>query len=79
MEDFQNHGGSEGLAGRPRSQGAFDRKTSPEKECFPGAEQRMNGDRRCRRAEGYMWISTVGWICRRENRRRGEDPDPFGC
>jgi hypothetical protein len=80
-DQYHDHGGSERFDGRYEFQGAFSRKPVPgEKECSLGMERRMHQkDRRHRHADGYMWISTVGWICRRENRRRGEDPDPFGC
>ncbi len=79
MEDFQNHGGGDRPVSRHESEVSFGREPVPEGQCGLGAERRMHRDRRRRHADGYMWISTVGWICRRENRRRGEDPDPFGC
>ena len=39
---------------------------------------RRNGtDRRKEPARGFAFISTVGWICRREQFRRRNDPDSF--
>ena len=38
-------------------------------------ERRNNGERRKVPACGFAYISTVGWICRREQIRRKGDPD----
>lgn len=35
-------------------------------------DRRLN-DRRKHTCEGYTYISMVGWICRRERRRRSSD------
>ena len=40
----------------------------------PEVYERRNGmDRRQTPAYGYTYISTVGWICRREQSRRWDD------
>ena len=38
-------------------------------------ERRNNGERRKVPACGFAYISTVGWICRREQIRRKGDPN----
>lgn len=41
-----------------------------------GAEKndgRKGDERRRRKSLGHMYISTVGWICRREKDRRNKD------
>lgn len=38
---------------------------------------RRNDDRRKEPCEGYTYVSMVGWICRREQSRRKDDP--FSC
>ena len=44
----------------------------------PEIYERRNGtERRKACACGYTFISTVGWICRREQFRRMDDPDSF--
>jgi hypothetical protein len=44
----------------------------------PGAGERRNGaERRMKPASGFTCISTVGWICRREQIRRKDDSDSF--
>lgn len=48
-------------------------------ECSMEMERRGRAERRRDASPGYMWISTVGWICRREKGRRDEDPDPTEC
>ena len=35
---------------------------------------RRYDDRRKESGEGFTYVSTVGWICRREQCRRKEDP-----
>jgi len=40
-------------------------------------ERRDGTDRRKAPACGYTYISTVGWICRREQSRRKDDPCNF--
>jgi hypothetical protein len=40
-------------------------------------ERRNCSERRKVCASGFTFISTVGWICRREQFRRKEDPDTF--
>ena len=37
-------------------------------------DDRRCSDRRKEPGEGYTYISTVGWICRREQCRRRDDP-----
>lgn len=37
-------------------------------------ENRQEGDRRSESSKGFTYISTVGWIDRRERRRRRDDP-----
>lgn len=37
-------------------------------------ENRQEGDRRNEPSKGFTYISTVGWIDRRERRRRRDDP-----
>ena len=46
----------------------------------PDVLERRNGmeDRRQTPASGFAYVSTVGWICRREQSRRSEDP-PIDC
>ena len=36
-------------------------------------------DRRQIRGEGFTYVSTVGWICRREQARRNDDECDFNC
>jgi hypothetical protein len=36
---------------------------------------RRSNDRRKEHCEGYTYISTVGWICRRERKRRKLKPE----
>jgi hypothetical protein len=38
-------------------------------------EKRTGLERRAEPACGFTFISTVGWICRREQFRRKDDPD----
>jgi hypothetical protein len=38
---------------------------------------RREQDRRRESSEGYAYVSTVGWICRREKIRRKDDPFDF--
>ena len=38
---------------------------------------RRNIDRRKEPKRGFTYISTVGWVCRREQFRRKEDPAKF--
>ena len=40
------------------------------------SDRRLN-DRRKHNSEGYTYISMVGWICRRERRRRSCDCKRF--
>ena len=40
-------------------------------------ERRYGADRRKTPAPGFTYISTVGWICRRELLRRKDDPGFF--
>jgi hypothetical protein len=40
-------------------------------------DKRTATDRRKKPARGFMYISTVGWICRREQIRREDDPEFF--
>lgn len=42
-----------------------------------GLENRMEDDRRSESSEGFTYISSVGWIDRREKRRRKDDPLDF--
>ncbi|GBC63670.1 hypothetical protein DENIS_4668 [Desulfonema ishimotonii] len=39
-------------------------------------EKRLCKNRRKKASEGYTWISTVGWICRRAKKRRDDDDMP---
>ena len=39
------------------------------------SERRIKTDRRKVPACGFTYVSTVGWICRREQFRRKDDPD----
>jgi hypothetical protein len=41
------------------------------------SSDRRNRDRRREPCEGYTYVSMVGWICRREQSRRKDDP--FNC
>ena len=49
----------------------------------PDHERRLNLNNRCREerrkrpSNGYTYISSVGWIDRREKLRRKDDPDAF--
>ena len=38
---------------------------------------RRYDDRRKEPGEGFTYVSTVGWICRREQCRRKSDPSDF--
>jgi hypothetical protein len=38
-------------------------------------ERRTGAERRKASARGFTYISTVGWICRREQSRRKDDRD----
>lgn len=38
---------------------------------------RREDDRRKETSEGFAYVSTVGWICRREKIRRKDDPFDF--
>jgi hypothetical protein len=40
-------------------------------------ERRNSTDRRKKYAAGFAYISGVGWICRREQVRRKDDPGIF--
>jgi hypothetical protein len=40
-------------------------------------ERRNAAERRKEPASGFAFISTVGWICRREQFRRENDPNNF--
>jgi hypothetical protein len=40
-------------------------------------DRRSSTDRRKKPARGFMYISTAGWICRREHVRRKDDPEIF--
>lgn len=40
-------------------------------------ERRKGTERRQATASGFTFVSTVGWICRREQFRRKDDPDTF--
>jgi len=40
-------------------------------------ERRNETERRKESACGFTFISTVGWICRREQFRRKNDPETF--
>jgi hypothetical protein len=43
----------------------------------PIPEKRRVQERRKAPSRGFACISTVGWICRREQLRRKDDPDNF--
>jgi hypothetical protein len=51
----------------------------PQDDFDQGAESsdRRNNDRRREPCEGFTYVSMVGWICRREQSRRKDDP--FQC
>jgi hypothetical protein len=40
-------------------------------------ERRNGTERRKKPACGFIYISTVGWICRREQIRRKDDPEIY--
>ena len=42
-----------------------------------GNSDRRNNDRRKEPCEGFTYVSMVGWICRREQTRRKDEP--FHC
>ena len=44
---------------------------------IPDSDNRRFDDRRKEPKEGFTYVSTVGWICRREQCRRKDDP--FEC
>jgi hypothetical protein len=49
-----------------------------QEDISPQALERRNGsDRRKAPACGFTYISSVGWICRREQFRRKDDPEVF--
>jgi hypothetical protein len=41
------------------------------------SDRRYDNDRRKEPREGFTYVSMVGWICRREQSRRKDDP--FDC
>lgn len=43
-------------------------KTQAEKD-----SNRRGFERRCRKSLGHMYITTIGWICRREKSRRKDE------
>jgi hypothetical protein len=47
---------------------------SPKKP--PVEMDKRSGERRQEDRGGYVYISTVGWICRRERSRRKSDEEP---
>ena len=42
----------------------------PKDACTTPNQDRRNGERRKIKSKGYLYISTVGWMDRRETRRR---------
>jgi hypothetical protein len=52
-------------------------ESQAEYEQDAGLNDRRNNDRRKEPCEGYTYVSMVGWICRREQSRRKDDP--FHC
>ena len=43
------------------------------------ADERRRRERRRTPGKGHMYVSVAGWICRRECRRRKDDPPSFGA
>jgi hypothetical protein len=56
---------------------AYQEKWSDEDFPPETLEKRNGTERRKEPACGFTYISTVGWICRRERFRRKEDSDDF--
>lgn len=50
----------------------IDNQLNPEQSIH--LENRQEGDRRSEPSKGFTYITTVGWIDRRERRRRSDDP-----
>ena len=50
---------------------AVDKNTKETEESMKSSERRGK-DRRCRFSLGHMYITTIGWICRREKDRRNK-------
>ena len=52
-----------------------------QEESFPKEEmddnEKREEQRRRKESEGYTYITTVGWICRREKSRRKDDEFMF--
>lgn len=49
---------------------------SPKQNCSISHERRIS-ERREKDCPGYTYITTVGWICRRENIRRKDNNSLF--
>ncbi len=49
-----------------------DRKSEDHAESVNDSDRRGR-DRRCRFSLGHMYITTIGWICRREKDRRNKE------
>jgi hypothetical protein len=49
--------------------------TNKNEEVAKCSDKRSAADRRSQESEGYTYITTVGWICRREKCRREKDKD----
>lgn len=48
-------------------------KLAEEKTITEKNDVRKGDERRCRKSLGHMYITTIGWICRREKDRRDKD------
>lgn len=48
------------------------RMSAPDVDEF-GENERREGERREQKSKGFAYITTVGWICRREKCRRNGD------
>jgi len=48
-------------------------KLSGEKAETEKTDIRKGDDRRCRKSLGHLYITTIGWICRRERDRRNKE------
>ncbi len=44
-----------------------------EKSAAEKSDSRKGCERRIRKSLGHMYITTIGWICRREKDRRNKD------
>jgi hypothetical protein len=52
---------------------AHTQSEDPKQQQDAEQQDRRTTDRRKRKSDGYTYIPMVGWYCRREEKRRGDD------